>query len=96
MKKNIIFKKKQIEKAESEKTKCYECRHWIDIEDAQKVIYVYLNDSFLSSKYINYYCPMHKRSYHRIEQTSRSKTYHKLIPEHYIEVTEKGQKIKKK
>lgn len=39
--------------------KCRECKHWVDVDDAQKV-----SDNFSST---DYYCLMHKRPFNRVE-----------------------------
>ena len=92
----MIFRK-QIEKIESEKVKCDECKHWVDKEDAQEITHESYYDDFFSQQTIDYYCPMHKKPYEVVKSyIGGDIVYSKLIPEHYIEVNEKGQEIKKK
>ncbi|HYK01323.1 MAG TPA: hypothetical protein VE974_06175 [Thermoanaerobaculia bacterium] len=77
-------------KEEPQQVKCDECKHYIDVTDAQIVAvetegYMYFTYSWLDRRGFAkaYYCPMHRRTYDRIDQDG---TMYKLIPavpEHY-------------
>ena len=59
----MFFNKKEIEKKEGLQVKCEECKHYIDIGDAQKVIQMYAY-TFIPTENI-YYCPLHKKRYYK-------------------------------
>lgn len=84
--KHMIFRKKK-------QVKCLECKHYVDLDDAQSVV-VYHREVF--------YCPMHRKPYDRLESEGRwvSKSnweyvdqYLKDISARRIEVTEDGKPI---
>lgn len=85
---------------EPEKVKCYDCKHYVDEEDAQAILH--------RDGEIRYFCPMHKKKYDRVifnfefVKVNNSTSYYKLtkekflkrIPENFVEVTEDGKEIK--
>jgi len=89
-----------------ERVKCGECKHWIDKSDAQFVdVYPFYEST--NELDCAYYCPMHKKPFDAIrwrycpipgkKAGERVVTkYFKTIPEHQVEVTEKGREIKRK
>lgn len=94
---------KQLPKQEQEQVKqvkCEECKHYIDLADAQEV-----EDGWG----LVYYCPIHKKPYDRVLNEERwctnkkgreywdsEPTYYKFVPEHYVKVDEAGKEIKTK
>ena len=84
--------------------KCEECKHRLDKEDMQGVEVrknadtTYHLGTWSGGSYIgyDYYCPMHKRPYDKIEKIAGKMCYEKFVSEHWVRVDIKGQEIKKK
>lgn len=72
---NIFNKKDPFEG----KTKCSECKHWVDEKDCQ---IIKSRDNFIlleDGHYNRYYCPEHKKPYEEIFHSIAGTTYYKRI-----------------
>ncbi len=72
-----------FKKDKPKQVKCETCKHWIDIEDAQKV---------KSDDRSRYYCPMHQKPYDVEDNSYFADDIHfyKVIPEHMERVNKDG------
>lgn len=90
------FKKQNIHEGQ---VKCEECKHWVDLSDTQvirkKIMVRGALFDYIDVKSI-YFCPLHQKKYDKEDHTGKKVKYLKKIPEHWIDVDEKGREIKLK